>query len=44
MKKIFYLAAAMSIAVFASCEKNGDNNGGNEPEAPKVTVAEENLV
>lgn len=44
MKKIFYLAAAMSIAVFASCEKNGDNNGGNEPEAPKVTVAEDALV
>ena len=46
MKKIFYLAAAMSIAMFASCEKQGDE-GTNEPEAPeapKVTVAEDALV
>ena len=43
MKKIFYFAAAMSIALFASCEKQGDNNG-NEPETPKVTVAEDALV
>ena len=43
MKKIFYLAAAMSIAMFASCEKNDGNNGGGS-EAPKVTVATDALV
>lgn len=42
MKKIFYLAAAMSIAMFVSCEKDDKKN--NEPETPKVTVAEDALV
>lgn len=44
MKKIFYFAAAMSIALFASCEKPGNNKGGNDPETPKVTVAQDALV
>lgn len=43
MKKIFYLVAAMSIALFASCDKEG-TQGGNEPESTKVTVAVEDLV
>ena len=43
MKKIFYLAAAMSIAMFASCEKNDGNNGGGS-EATQVTVATDALV
>lgn len=42
MKKIFYFAIAMSIAVFASCEKQGDKE--DEKEATKVTVAEDALV
>lgn len=42
MKKIFYFAVAMSIAVFASCEKQGGNE--DEKEATKVTVAEDALV
>ena len=43
MKKIFYLAAAMSIAMFVSCEQEGGKDT-NEPEASKVTVAEDALV
>ena len=43
MKKIFYLAAAMSIALFASCNKEGNQEGAGE-EAAKVTVAAEDLV
>ena len=42
MKKIFYLAAAMSIVAFASCEKQGGKE--DEKEATKVTVAEDALV
>ena len=42
MKKIFYFAIAMSIAVFASCEKQGGKE--DEKEATKVTVAEDALV
>ena len=42
MKKIFYLAAAMSIAMFISCEKQGDKD--DDKNAVKVTVAEEALV
>ena len=42
MKKIFYLAAAMSIVAFASCEKQGGKE--DDKEAIKVTVAEDALV
>ena len=42
MKKIFYLAVAMSIAVFASCEKQ--DGKGDDKEVTKVTVAEDALV
>lgn len=41
MKKIFFLAAAMSVAMFVSCEKQG---GNDDAEATKVTVAEDALV
>lgn len=44
MKKIFYLAAAMSIAMFVSCEEKGGEENTKEPEAQKVTVAEDALV
>ena len=43
MKKIFYLAAAMSIALFASCNKEGDQ-AGTEDKGPQVTVATDALV
>lgn len=43
MKKIFYLAAAMSIALFASCNKEGDQAGA-EDKGPQVTVATDALV
>ena len=42
MKKIFFLAAAMSVAMFVSCEKQGGKDGDDN--ATKVTVAEEALV
>ena len=42
MKKIFFLAAAMSVAMFVSCEKQGGNN--DDDNATKVTVAEDALV
>ena len=43
MKKIFYLAAAMTIAMFVSCDKEG-GKGGNDTDATKVTVAADALV
>ena len=42
MKKIFFLAAAMSVAMFVSCEKQGGKDGDDN--ATKVTVAEDALV
>lgn len=43
MKKIFYLAAAMTIAMFVSCDKEG-GKGGDDTDATKVTVAADALV
>ena len=42
MKKIFYFAAAMTVAMFVSCNK--DNTNTPEEQGPQVTVATDALV